>query len=123
MKASGACVQELHGTGGNGDPILKRHTQTSACAGSQGRAKAPEDSGSDLTAVLGESPGKTGHECGLLWGKDIGSKALGNIQQCAFLWRWPFWENLTPPISQLLRSPRANNTGGIPAPPLSKQAA
>jgi len=38
-------------------------------------------------------------ECGLLWGKDIGSKALGNIQQCAFLWRWPFWENQAPPIS------------------------
>ena len=44
--------------------------------------------------ILWESRG----ECGLLWGKDIGSKALGNIQQHAFLWRWPFWENLAPPI-------------------------
>jgi len=39
-------------------------------------------------------------ECGLLRGKDIESKALGNIQQHACLWRWPFWENLAPPISQ-----------------------
>ena len=50
----------------------------------------------DLTAVLGGSPGKTG-ECGLLWGKGIGGKALG---KCVFLWRWPFWENLAPPISK-----------------------
>ena len=26
LKASGACAQELHRTGGNGDPILKRRT-------------------------------------------------------------------------------------------------
>ena len=41
LKASGAYVQELHGTGGNGDPILKRHTQTFTCTGSQGKAKSP----------------------------------------------------------------------------------
>ena len=40
-KASGACVWELHGTGGNGDPILKRRTQTFTCTGSQGKAKSP----------------------------------------------------------------------------------
>ena len=33
LKASGACAQKLHGTGGNGDPILKRHTQTFMCTG------------------------------------------------------------------------------------------
>ena len=38
-------------------------------------------SGADLTAVLGGSPGKTGGDCGLLWGKGMGSKALGNIYQ------------------------------------------
>ena len=26
LKANGACVQELHGTGENGDRILKRYT-------------------------------------------------------------------------------------------------
>ena len=40
LKASGACTQELHGTGGNGDPILKRRTQTFTCTGSQGKAKS-----------------------------------------------------------------------------------
>ena len=41
LKASGACAQELQGIGGNGDPILKRHTQNFTCTGSQGKAKAP----------------------------------------------------------------------------------
>ena len=40
LKASGACVQELYGTGGNGDPILERCTKTFTCTGSQGKAKA-----------------------------------------------------------------------------------
>ena len=31
LKVSGACAQELHGTGGNRDPILKRRTQTFTC--------------------------------------------------------------------------------------------
>ena len=39
LKASGVCVQELHGTGGNRDPILERHTQTFMCIGSQGKVK------------------------------------------------------------------------------------
>ena len=66
LKASGACVQELHRTGGNRDPILKRHTQTFMCTGSQGKAVAPQESGSDLTAGLGGSPGKTEGDCGSL---------------------------------------------------------
>ena len=41
LKASEACMQELHRTGGNGDPILERHTQTFICTGSQGKAKSP----------------------------------------------------------------------------------
>ena len=52
-----------------------------------------------LTAVLGGPPGKTGGECVLLWGKGTGGKTLGNIHQHAFLWKWPFWENVAPPIS------------------------
>ena len=39
-KASGACVQEHHKTGENGDNILKRQTQTFMCTGSQGKAKS-----------------------------------------------------------------------------------
>ena len=41
LKASGAWVQKLHGTGGNGDPILKRHTQIFTSIGYQGKAKFP----------------------------------------------------------------------------------
>ena len=85
--------------GGNGDSDLERCTQTFMCTGSQGKVKPPQEPGSGLTAVLGGSPEKTGGDCGSLWGKDIGDKALGNIPQDAFLWRWPFWENLAPPIS------------------------
>ena len=99
MKASGTCVRERHGTGGNGDPILERRIQAFVCAGSQGKAEASWESGLDLTAALGGSPGKTGGDCGLLWGKDIGSKALGNIHHCMFLWRWPFWQSLALLIS------------------------
>ena len=67
--------------------------------GSQDKAETPREFGSDLTAVLGGSPGKTGGECGLLWGKGIEGKSLGNIHQCVFLYKWPFGENLAPPIS------------------------
>ena len=41
LKASGACALELQGTGGNRDPILKRHTQTFTSTESQGKAKTP----------------------------------------------------------------------------------
>ena len=78
-------MQELHGTGGNRDPILERYTQSFMCTGSQGKAEAPYESGSDLTAVLGGWPGKTGNDCDSLWGKNIGGKALGNINQSVFL--------------------------------------
>ena len=81
LKASGACVQELHGTGGNRDPILKRHTQTFTCTESQGKAKSPRESGSNLTAVLGGHPGKTGVNVACCEGRTLKAKALGNIQQ------------------------------------------
>ena len=81
LKASGACVQELHGTGGNGDSILKRYTQTFTCTVSQGKAKSPWEAGSNLTVVLGPHPGKTGVNGACREGKDIEGKALGNIQQ------------------------------------------
>ena len=72
LKAGGACIQELHETGANGDPILERCTQDFMCKGSQSKAEAPQECGLGLTAVLGGSPGKTGVDCGSLLGKDIG---------------------------------------------------
>ena len=85
LNASGACVQEFHRTGGNGDPILERRAQDFTCTGSQGKAETPQESGLDLTAVLKGSSGKTGGDCGLLWGKDIGGKGLWNNHQRVFL--------------------------------------
>ena len=90
LKASGAYAQELHGTGGNGDPILKRRTQTFTCTGSQGKAKSPWESGSNLTEVLGGHPGKT----------EVNVACCGEYSAAAVRWRWPFWENLAPPVSQ-----------------------
>ena len=40
IEGSGACVQELHGTGGNRNPILERCAQAFMCTGSQGKAEA-----------------------------------------------------------------------------------
>ena len=85
MKASGACVQESHRTGGNGDPILERYTQGFMSTRSQGKAETPQKPGSDVTAVIGGSAGKTGGDSGLLWGKDIGGKGLGNNHQHVLL--------------------------------------
>ena len=77
-------------------PFLKG-AQTYMYTGSQGKAEAPWESGSDLTAVLGGSPGKM--NCSSLWGKNTGGKAHGNIHKHVFPWGWPFWENMAPPIS------------------------
>ena len=122
MKASGACAQELHGTGGNRDPILKRRTQTFTCTESQGKAKSPRESGSNLTAVLGGHPGKTGVNVACCEGRTLKAKLLGIFSSSAFLWLWPFRENLAPPISQLLRSPKANNNpvGSQPRPSVNR---
>ena len=60
LKASGVCAQECHRTGGSGDPILGRHTQTLMCTGSQEKEGSPWESWSDLAVVLGGPPGKTG---------------------------------------------------------------
>ena len=75
LMASEACVQELHRTGGNGDPILKRRTQT--FTGSQGRARSPQEPRSNLTAVLGGHPGKTGVNAACCEGRTLKAKLLG----------------------------------------------
>ena len=77
-------AQEPHGTGGNGDPILKRRTQTFMCTGSQGKAKSPWECGSNLTAVLGDilgkqgrHPPKTGENVACCEGRTLKAKLLG----------------------------------------------
>ena len=99
LKASGACAQELHRTGGNGDPILKRRTHTFTYTRSQGRARSPQEPRSNLTTVLGEHPGKTGVNMACCEGRTLKAKLSGIFSSHAFLWRWPFWENLALPIS------------------------
>ena len=122
LKASGACAQELHRTGGNRDPILKRRTQTFTCTGSQGKAKSPRESGSNLTAVLGGHPGKTGVNVACCEGRTLKAKLSGLFSSCLSL-EVAILGKYGPTHQSALRSPRANNNpGGITAPPLRKQA-
>lgn len=72
LRGRGACVQQLYRTWRNGDSTLERRTQAFMGSGSQGKAEILKEHGSDLPAVLEGSPGKTGCDCGLLWGKDTG---------------------------------------------------
>ena len=85
LRASGACMQELHRTGGNRDHIPERCTQVFMCTGPQGKAETPRESGSELTVVLGGSPEKKGDDFGSLWEKDTGGKGLGNNHWCVLL--------------------------------------
>ena len=70
-------MQDFHRTGGNRDSIFERYTQAFMGTRSQGKAEIPQESGSELPVVHGESPEKTGGDYGSLWGKDIGGKDLG----------------------------------------------
>ena len=122
LKASGACAQELHGTGGNGDPILKRCTQTFTSTESQGKAKSPRESGSSLTTVLGGHPGKIGVNLAWCGGGTLKAKLSGIFSSCLSL-KVAILGKSGLTHQSVLRSPRANNNpGGITAPPLSKQA-
>ena len=85
LKASGAYVQELHRTGGIRDPILKRRTQTFTCTGSQGKAKAPWESGSNLTAVPGGHPGKTEVNVACFEGRTLKAKLSVIFSSCLSL--------------------------------------
>ena len=121
-KASGACAQELHRTGGNGDPILKRRTQTFTCTGSQGRVRSLQEPGSNLTAVLGGHPGETGVNVACCEGRTLKAKLLGILSSCLSL-EVAILGKSGPTCQSVLRSPRPNNNpGGITIPPLSKQA-
>ena len=113
LKASGACVQELHRTGGNRDPTLNRHIHIFTCTGSQGKEKTPQESGSNLTAVLGEHPGKTGVNVACCEGRTLKAKALRNIQQQCLSLEVSILGK-SGHTHQQLTSPRANNNpGGI----------
>ena len=121
LKASRACGQELHGTGGNRDPILKVHTDF-LVHWVPGQSKVSIGIWVKPNCSSWGPLGKTGVNVACCEGRTLELKLSGIFSSGAFLWRWTFWENLPHPISQLLRSPRANNNPcGITAPPLSKQ--
>ena len=122
LKASGACAQELHRAGGNGDPILKRRTQTFTCTGSQGRVRSPQEPRSNLTAVLRGHHGKTGVIVACCEGRTLRARLSGIFSSCLSL-EVAILGKSGPIRQSVLRSPRANNNpGGITAPPISKQA-
>ena len=93
------------------------------CTRSQDKVGSPWESGSDLAVVLGGPPRKAVVNVACCGEKEIGNKALGNIRQLPFSGGGHFGKNVAPLVSQLLRSPRANNNlGEITALPLRKQA-
>ena len=109
--------QELHGTEGNGDSILVRH---SPCALGSRQSGDSRNLGDDLTVVLGGSSEKQGlgSGYGLLWRKEIGGRVLWNNYKHVFLQRWHFGK-IWPHPSGLI-SPRPNNNlGGNTTPPIS----
>ena len=61
----------------NGDPILKRCPQNFTCTGSQGKAKSPQKSGSNLTEVLGGHPEKTEVNVACCEGRSLEAKLSG----------------------------------------------
>ena len=123
LKASGACAQVLHGTGGNRDPILKRHTQTFTCTESQGKAKSPRESGTNLTAVLGGHPGKTGVNVDCCKGRTLEAKLSGIFSSLPCSGGGHLGKIWPHPSASTEKPQGNNNPGRITALPLSKQAA
>ena len=68
------------GLGETKTPFLKGAHRLSRALGPRAK-QSPWESGSNLTAVLGGHPGKTGVNVACCKGGDIENKALGNIQQ------------------------------------------
>ena len=116
-------MQELYRTGGNGDPILKRHIRTFMCAGFQGRARSPKKPGSNLTAVLGGHHGKTGVNVACCERRTLKAKLSGIFSSCLSL-EVAILGKFGPTHQSPAEKPQAKQQprGGITAPPLSKQA-
>ena len=79
LEASGACVQEQHGTWKMETHSWKAHT------GSRAKQSLHRYLGWTWLQFLEDLLGKWGDSG--LWGKGIGSKALGNIHHYVILWR------------------------------------
>ena len=119
LKASGACAQELHGTGGNRDLILERGTRFFMCPGSQGLHRnlgwISLQCLEDLLGKWGVSVaccgGRRWEEMFLEYFISVCSSRGGHFGK---IWLDP----------SVLRRPRPkDHSGGITAPPISNQAA
>ena len=96
LKASGTCAQEPTGLEEMEIPFLKGAHRLSHALG----PRAKQSLQGNLTAVLGGHPGKTGVNMACCEGRTLKAKLSGIFSSSAFLWRWPFWENLAPHFSQ-----------------------
>ena len=119
LSTSRACVQELHRTGVNREPILERHTHFHVCLGHRAKQRLHNHLGQTWLQFLEDLLGKIGSKCGSLLGK---ARVLGIIismcsSRCGHFGKiWPYPSGL--------RSPRPNDKpGGNTAPPISKKAA
>ena len=81
-----------------------------------------QESGSNLTAVLGGHLGKTGVNMACCGGRTLEAKLLGIFSSVPISGGGHLGK-IWPHLQSVLRRPRANNNpGGITAPPLSYQA-
>ena len=82
-------------------PLLKGAHRLSWAPGPRAKQRLHRNLGEIGLRFLDDLLGKqeSRGDSGSLWGKDTGGKVLWNIRRWhAFLWRWPFWESLAPPI-------------------------
>ena len=122
LKASGTCAQELHETGGNGDPFLKGAHRLSCVLGPRAKQRLHRYLGQTRLQFLENLLGKQGVNVAHCGGRALEAKLLGIFISLCFSGGDHFGE--TWPHPSALRSCRPNNnSSGITAPPISKQAA
>ena len=98
LQSSGAHAQELHRMGGNGTPLLKGEYKISCALGPRAKQRLHRNLGQTWLQVLENLLGKWSHW--LTLGEGHWRQSSREYSPAgAFLWRWPFWKNLAPPIS------------------------
>ena len=124
LMASGACVQDLHGTGGIGDSTFERWTQVFMCTGSEAKQKLYKDLGQTCLWFLEDLLGKQGMTTVHCEGRTLEAKVLKKISMNPF--RGGHFGKIWPHPSALrILSPKEKpgKAGGNTDSPNSKQAA
>ena len=84
--------------GGNGTPLLKGEYKISCALGPRAKQRLHRNLGQTWLQVLENLLGKWSHW--LTLGEGHWRQSSREYSPAgAFLWRWPFWKNLAPPIS------------------------